>query len=127
MHTAIGDEFISVLESFRQFLRSQPGIVADELRIETQVESLRDWSLIHSLEEFANWYLVQKKNCSMQVSDLPLNECRGWRIDSQTGDVTHESGEFFKVQGVRVSMSKDREVGEGGWDQPMVAQIGYDG
>ena len=82
---------------------------------------------MHSLDEFAQWYLVQQQNCSMQVTDIALNECRGWHIDEKKGDVTHESGEFFKVQGIRVSMSQDREVGEGGWDQPMVTQVGFVG
>ena len=127
MQMSMANEFVELLAGYREFLNSQPGIDVDELRLETQVESLRDWSLVHSLEEFSNWYLDQKQKCSMEVVDLPLNECRGWRIDTNTGDVTHESGEFFKVQGVRVLLSKDREVGEGGWDQPMVTQIGFDG
>ena len=127
METNLADEFRNMLESYRDFLRSENIILTDDLRIETQVESLRDWSLIHSLDEFMEWYLDQKKNCTMRITDIPVRQCRGWRVDEETGDITHESGEFFKVQGVRVSMSKEREVGEGGWDQPMVTQIGFDG
>ena len=33
------------------------------------------------------------------------------------GTIRHDSGDFFYVQGVRVSMTEEREVGDGGWDQ----------
>jgi oxidase EvaA len=127
MRADTAEQFNALLKSYQDFLDAQPDLTVDRLRIETQVESLRDWSLVHSLDEFAQWYLAQQENCSMQVTDIALNECRGWHIDEEKGDVTHESGEFFKVQGVRVSMSQDREVGEGGWDQPMVTQVGFVG
>ena len=122
-----GTAFAQLLDAYRQFLSNQENLTSDELRLETQVESLRDWSAIHTLEQLREWYLAQKENCAMTVTDLPLNECRGWLVDENSGEVRHESGEFFKVQGVRVAMSADREVGTGGWDQPMVTQIGYDG
>jgi oxidase EvaA len=61
----------------------------------------------------------------MEVEEIPLNQVRGWRVDEKTGDIRHESGEFFVVRGVRITDAKTREVG--GWDQPMIVQVGYDG
>lgn len=119
--------YAQLLDQYRQFLSGQTGLAVDELRLETQVESLRDWSVTQTLDQLRDWYIDQKERCSMTVTDLPLNECRGWLMDQNTGEVRHQSGEFFKVQGVRVTMSADREVGTGGWDQPMVTQIGFDG
>jgi oxidase EvaA len=58
---------------------------------------------------------------------IPLSEARGWIVDPQTGDVRHESGEFFIVHGIRVKHTPTREVGESGWDQPIITQVGYDG
>ena len=62
----------------------------------------------------------------MTIEDIPLDECRGWSINEDSGWISHDSGEFFIVQGVRVALSSNREV-TGGWDQPMVTQVGFDG
>jgi len=101
-------------------------LITDELRIETQFEALEDRSLIGSLAQFERWFLDQQKSCQMTIEDIPVNDCRGWLVNNDNGWITHESGEFFVVQGVRVGFSKNREV-VGGWDQPMVTQVGYDG
>jgi oxidase EvaA len=63
----------------------------------------------------------------MRVEDISLRETRGWIIDPETGNVSHESGEFFSVHGIRVTETTSREVGARGWDQPILEQIGYDG
>ncbi len=98
----------------------------DRLRVETQVESIRDWSVFGDLKELKNWYSEQKQKSTMTIEDIPLLECEGWYLCPETGYVKHDSGDFFQVQGVRVTQKNEREV-VGGWDQPMVTQIGYDG
>lgn len=95
-------------------------------RIEAQFESLRDWSAAGDMAAKRAWFLEQRDRCTMRVEDIPLNDCRGWLTDPVTGNITHESGDFFMVQGVRVTLSADREV-TSGWDQPILTQIGYDG
>lgn len=96
-------------------------------RIEIQFESLCDWSQKHSFLEVKDWFLDQRQKCSMRVSTIPLKECRGWNLDEEKGAIQHQSGEFFRVEGLRVSHTQMREVGEGGWDQPIITQVGYDG
>jgi oxidase EvaA len=110
---------------YRKFANSL-GLNLNELRIEAHVESMLDWSLVGDLESTKRWFLEQQKNCSMTITDIPLSECKGWGIDSKTGWIQHDSGEFFIVQGVRVGLSSDREV-KGGWDQPILTQVGFDG
>jgi len=97
------------------------------LRLEVQFECLRDWSQLHSLAEVRAWFLEQREACTMSTEDIPLTECRGWYLDSATGWLRHESGEFFFVQGLRVRQTETREIGEQGWDQPILTQVGYDG
>lgn len=96
------------------------------LRIETQIESMADWSETGSLTELKNWFEDQQANCKMAIENISLTACRGWSFDKGTGRIVHESGDFFFVQGVRVSLSENREV-QGGWDQPILTQVGYDG
>jgi len=116
------------LASYQAFLG---GLVEDaqaiNFRAEHQFECLQDWSLLHSLEEVREWFCAQRTNCPMQVTDIPLKETKGWLIHPDTGNITHESGSFFSIHGVRISQSAQREVGSKGWDQPILEQIGYDG
>lgn len=103
------------------------GSSIDEFRLETQVESIKDWSQVGTLHELENWYCERKQRCRMRISEIPLSECRQWNMDEETGWFVHASKEFFIVQGVRVEQSGTREVGAKGWDQPIFTQIGYDG
>ena len=63
----------------------------------------------------------------MQVEEIPLNEVRNWQIDPETGNIHHDNNAFFRIHGVRITQSIDREVGKGGWDQPIITQVGYEG
>ncbi len=92
-------------------------------RLEAQFESLKDWSQTGNIEDKKAWFLKQKSNCTMKVETIPLKQCREWSVNDE---ITHESGEFFKVEGLRVTLSSSREVRDG-WDQPILTQIGYDG
>ena len=116
------------LERYKDHLRDSE-MLCDVLehRIEIQFESLCDWSQKHSFEEVRNWFLGQRQQCSMSVSNISLKECRGWEWNEQKGVIEHRSGEFFRVEGLRVSQTHMREVGEAGWDQPIVTQVDYDG
>jgi oxidase EvaA len=114
-----------VIREYTTFTNSL-GLGLTELRIEAHVESMHDWSLIGDIESTKKWFLEHQKNCSMTITDIPLSECKGWRVDAKTGWVKHDSDEFFIVQGIRVGLSSAREV-KGGWDQPILTQVGFDG
>lgn len=107
-------------------LVNELGYAVTDLRLESQFESLRDWSVEASYEEIKNWFLEQQSNCTMTITDIPLSQCKGWSINEDSGWIEHNSGEFFYVQGVRVGLTKNREV-ESGWDQPMLTQVGFNG
>jgi len=122
------ERYESELASYRLACNAIAGNVAlPSERVEHQFECLQDWSLLHPLEDVKSWFDAQRAECEMVVEDLPLNQARGWIIDPETGNVVHESGEFFTVHGIRISQSGSREVGGQGWDQPILEQVGYDG
>jgi dTDP-4-dehydro-6-deoxy-alpha-D-glucopyranose 2,3-dehydratase len=100
--------------------------VVANLRIEAIVESIKDWSELGDLEEVSKWFLKNQSDCSMSIADIPLFECKGWSYSEDKGVFQHESGEFFFVQGLRVSNTKGREVASG-WDQPILTQVGFNG
>lgn len=123
---SLSREYSEGLERYRRFV-SGLGYGAVPARVEHQFECLRDWSLHHELAEVEDWFEAERRDCTMTVADIPLSEARGWIIDPDSGDVRHESGDFFTVHGIRVGLSETREVGTRGWDQPILEQVGYDG
>lgn len=96
------------------------------LRLESHVECLKDWSPLATLDAVRAWYIERARTCPMSIQSIPVLDCRNWYLDSGTGAIRHESGEFFFVEGLRVSHTGGRE-NAGGWDQPMLTQVGYDG
>jgi len=119
--------FKELTEEYIQFIKSTGIEDIDKLRIETQIESLKDWSLHGTIDTVTAWYLEQQSNCTMQITDIPLDSCREWYLDVSDGYIKHKTGDFFYVQGVRIGQSSSREVGSAGWDQPMITQVGYNG
>jgi len=93
--------------------------------LEMFIESTRDWSLFYTLNEVKSWFNKKRADSKMTVEDIPLNEMNGWLIDSQTGNISHESRDFFTVHGVRVRTSSRENAQD--WDQPIMEQVGYDG
>ena len=76
-------------------------------------------------QKFIDSWLKNLKNELKSVSkpislSEVLNGDYGWNIDSETGNIKHESGGFFEVIGVDVD-TNIRESGKG-WKQPMVDQ-----
>ena len=116
----------ATLDSYSQFMTDQ-GFDLDPVRLEHHVETWRDWSQLHDISDVRIWFEQQRSDPQMQVEDIALNDTTGWLRDEATGNLSHESGEFFTIHGLRVRGSTHREVGSDGWDQPIVEQVGYDG
>lgn len=93
---------------------------------ESAFESMKDWSVFYEIEEVKQWFEEKRNNASIQVLDIPLLETKNWFIDKDTGNIYHQSNDFFTIHGIRVT-TDSREVGTGGWDQPIIEQVGYDG
>ena len=93
--------------------------------IECAFEALSDWSIFHTMSDVKSWFQLKKEASGLVVENIALKDMRDWLIDDNTGDVYHQSKDFFVIRGIRVS-SDTRERG-GGWDQPIVEQVGYDG
>ncbi|MBY0539769.1 NDP-hexose 2,3-dehydratase family protein [Patescibacteria group bacterium] len=73
------------------------------------------------------WLKERQKSYPVTVTEVGVNEAKGWHTDPATGNITHESGKFFSIIGVKVTGAADREIPS--WDQPMLKQeeIGISG
>lgn len=58
-------------------------------------------------------------NLKLKSKLINLNEVKNWKVDKK-GNIFHDSGQFFSIQGVRTSLAYDREVSS--WDQPIYNQ-----
>ncbi|MDP9863628.1 MULTISPECIES: NDP-hexose 2,3-dehydratase family protein [Streptosporangium] len=70
-------------------------------------------------EGFLSWFAERVRMSGCQVDLTPLNELRGWAFDEATGNLAHESGRFFVVEGlhIRTTYGPVRE-----WSQPIINQ-----
>ena len=90
---------------------------------ENNIEKFNNWANV-DFKKNVNWYLKIKKNNKAIVKNIHLEKMKNWTYNKKTGVITHDSGEFFSIEGKRISNSK-REVNN--WDQPFIKQIGYKG
>ena len=91
-------------------------------RIETMLQSMRDDNQIHKLDYIIEWFNKKREESDMIVEEIGINDLDKWSVDSDSGNIKHESGGFFEVIGIKASNTFDREVGKKGWTQPMIAK-----
>ncbi len=114
------------LASYQKLISGQVANVASDLRIEHHFECLKDRSIFHDIHQVRDWFVERRNQCEMKISRIGIKECEGWSVDAKTGNISHKTGEFFTIHGIRVDFDL-REVGAGGWDQPILTQVGLDG
>jgi oxidase EvaA len=66
------------------------------------------------------WREQQRERIRFTADLIGLDDVRGWSRDA-SGNVRHNSGQFFGVEGVRVESGDLREVAS--WDQPIYTQL----
>ena len=66
------------------------------------------------------WLKERQESYPVTVEEVGINEVQGWQVDPASGNITHESGKFFSIIGVKVTGAADREVPS--WSQPMLKQ-----
>ena len=111
------DEIKAVLEKNGYVI--DPDLI---LRLQTMVESIRDDNQINKLDYVIDWFNKKREESDMIVEEIGINDLDKWIVDKNSGNITHNSGGFFEVIGVKVSNTFDREVGKKGWTQPMIGK-----
>ena len=91
-------------------------------RIKTMLETIQDDNQINKLDYVIEWFNKKREESDMVVEEIGINDLDKWHVDSDTGNIKHESGGFFEVIGVKASNTFEREVGKKGWTQPMIAK-----
>ncbi|MET9958581.1 NDP-hexose 2,3-dehydratase family protein [Streptomyces sp. NPDC006326] len=69
---------------------------------------------------FREWFAQQRRTNRYDVQRIPFSELVGWHFQDSTGNLVHESGRFFSVEGLRV---RTEWQGRGAsWSQPIINQ-----
>jgi len=110
---------------YKSFLDNLSTFSCYEHTIETSFESLKDWSLFYNIDQIKDWFVKKKEQLKIQIQEIDINEMRNWKVEKKSGNIIHESKDFFLIRGLRVEV--DTRESQGAWDQPIVEQIGYDG
>ncbi|MGI5288127.1 NDP-hexose 2,3-dehydratase family protein [Nonomuraea polychroma] len=65
---------------------------------------------------FQDWWAERQRAGCFNVTRIPFAELDKWRFEPDGGNLAHESGRFFAVEGVRV------RNGEALWSRPIINQ-----
>jgi len=66
------------------------------------------------------WLEEKRANLSAKVTPIPIKELDKWKTDPETGNISHDSGRFFSVIGVKIEGAT--ESPQQNWTQPIVWQ-----
>ncbi|MFT5036467.1 MAG: oxidase EvaA [Candidatus Azotimanducaceae bacterium] len=72
------------------------------------------------IQPILEWLKARRDAYPAVVEEISVKQTVGWRTDSATGNIVHESGKFFSIVGVSVKGAGDREILS--WSQPMLKQ-----
>ncbi|WP_067499146.1 NDP-hexose 2,3-dehydratase family protein [Actinoplanes sp. TFC3] len=79
--------------------------------------SARSPGAVLSDEQFGEWFTWRRRASRFGVERIPLGALRGWCEDPATGNLVHETGRFFTVEGLSV-----RSGAPHSWMQPIIQQ-----
>ena len=112
-------EFLKRLNLFKTEL---PELTIYE--IEKLVEHTMCTNVKIDLTELISWSEKKNKDFKIAVEEIPLKSLNKWNVTDKK--ISHESGRFFEVLGLRISDNSGREINDG-WDQPIVKEHNFDG
>ena len=78
----------------------------------------------NSYEDIINWANTKTKQFNTSLEEVPLGSLNKWKIENDK--ISHDSGKFFEILGLRIGSDPSREVSTG-WDQPIVKEYNFDG
>lgn len=74
---------------------------------------------LYSLDQFFSWFEERGRAHKFEVVKVPLRKLRGWRVEQETGNIVHQSGKFFRIEGVDVRTNFGKTPH---WMQPIIVQ-----
>lgn len=73
----------------------------------------------HALSELEHWLHAREVNNQFKVDEIKLGSMNQWDFDSVTGNLQHDSGQFYKIEGIRVKTNFGNRPT---WEQAIINQ-----
>lgn len=74
---------------------------------------------MHSEKQVLDWVRSRSNMNQYSVRIVPLDQLRGWELDSNTGNLRHSSGKFFQIEGLDIQIKTNNVQS---WQQPIINQ-----
>ena len=81
--------------------------------------SLTAESPVFDNSNFLSWFRECGAANAFEVRQIPFAEMDQWSFEPETQNLVHDSGRFFRIEGLRVETNFERV---GRWDQPIIHQ-----
>ncbi len=107
-------EILEFLKNKGHSVSTETETVIDQL-VEMLVSEKND-----DVTEVLAWLDEKRRTTDLKVTQIPVKEIDRWHIHEETGDISHDSGRFFQIVGVKTEGARDREVLS--WSQPIMKQ-----
>jgi dTDP-4-dehydro-6-deoxy-alpha-D-glucopyranose 2,3-dehydratase len=91
-----------------------------EARLEQFLACIRKDEDPNEAGRLLEWLEKRRQLCAMSVEEIPMSEVENWQVDPESGVISHVTGEFFRVIGIRVENASQREAVS--WCQPIIYQ-----
>jgi oxidase EvaA len=76
-------------------------------------------SALNSNSDISAWIKTIQDDVVTRVKQIPLDKMRAWKFDEATGNVVHQSGSFYSIEGVRIDTNWGNVPT---WEQPIINQ-----
>ncbi len=80
---------------------------------------LKGKNFFQNEEEFMSWFESRRRANYFSVDQIPFNLMDKWGFEKRTKNIVHDSGKFFRVEGLRVQTNFGKTKK---WDQPIIVQ-----
>lgn len=90
----------------------------DLLRRFTESANTQDRVLVPT-PSFHDWFTQRKNTNDYHVTQVPFDQLSGWRFQPDTGNLTHDSGRFFTIEGLAIHTDHHEHTH---WTQPIIRQ-----
>lgn len=74
---------------------------------------------IMSTTQFLDWLEGKKKDVYHKITPIPFAAMQNWKFEETTGNLVHESGKFFSIEGIDI---KTNWGNVSHWQQPIINQ-----
>ena len=114
---SIHDKIITLLKGDKIKITNEVHSAVEEL---VEILEAQATGKAEDVSEVLKWLEDKRKSYPSNIEEIGIKDLDKWHVDPKTGNISHESGKFFTMMGVRVKGAARREVTS--WTQPMIKQ-----